>query len=273
MHNELACLAISDLHYGKQTPTFTPDICRKRMDKLADRIIHIVKDIQVGHVIEELVICCLGDVNDGTDIYAGQANYQAIANVEQQARELAEYLAGWTRKLAVAFPRVRWEVVPGNHGRAGRWAHEAANWDMVCYRYLEMLLKPDEGVAVNLPKDGVDPFIRQVDIGGHKVLIYHGHDVRTYSNIPWYGMMLRIARWATTQKLSGMEVAMMGHFHSFGLWDINQIPLFVTGTMVSDDEWALRTFGWQSANKWHLFGVSKKYIPTWHYDLRLGNDG
>lgn len=266
MQTETAVLAISDLHYGKKTTTFDTDIFKERMDALANRLGAIRKHLK-GYEFDKLIIACLGDANDGTDIYAGQPHYQAVTDVEQQASELAEYLSGWTLKLRDIWGPVEWECVPGNHGRAGKWAAEAANWDTVAYRYMGFRLEKDN-IPVNLGEKGQDPFLRKIFVRGHPILLYHGHDIRTFSNIPWYGMMLRISRWMSTQ-LAPISVALMGHFHTYGVWDINRVQVRCVGTAVTDDQWALRTFGWESAPKWHLFGVSDKLPGTWQYDVKL----
>jgi len=38
--------------------------------------------------------------------------------------------------------------------------------------------------------------------------------------------------------------------------DINQAQLMLAGTMVTDDAWALRILGYESACAWWLFGAS-----------------
>ncbi len=61
----------------------------------------------------------------------------------------------------------------------------------------------------------------------------------------------------------------MGHFHSSGIWRINKIRLVLSGTMVTDDDWALRTLGWESAPEWWLFGVSNRRAMTWQFPVEL----
>jgi len=263
MQEETAVLVMSDLHFGKSTSTYNPDVFRQRMGDLQARMAHI-RDLLSDYRFDKLVVVCLGDANDGTDIYATQPHHQAISDVEAQANQLAEFMAGWLRKARDTWGNVEVQAVPGNHGRTGHGAHEAANWDRVAYRYLSLMC-PDIPVIFD---GNSDPFLRKIDIRGHNYLLYHGHDVRTFSSIPWYGMMLRLARWSMSA-LAPIDVFLMGHFHSYGDWQINQSRILATGTMVSDDEWAFRTLGWEGANRWHLFGVSDKRAITWQYGLDL----
>lgn len=261
---ETAVLVMSDLHYGKRTPTFGPDVFARRLDNLAQRLVRI-RELLESYDFDKLLVCILGDANDGTDIYPTQAHYQAITDVQLQAQELAEHLAGFLESQLPIWGRVQVEAVPGNHGRSGRRAAEAASWDLVCYNYLALRLRGR--VAVEYSRD-TDPFLRKIKIRDHDVLLTHGHDILSYANIPWYGMMLRCMRWSTGD-LAPLDLVLMGHFHSLGHWRINRLHLFLTGTMVTDDEWARRRFGWEPAAAWWLFGVSDRFPVTWQFALRL----
>jgi hypothetical protein len=39
--------------------------------------------------------------------------------------------------------------------------------------------------------------------------------------------------------------------------------------MVSDDDWALRKYGWESVNRWWMFGMSERKKLVWQYGLDL----
>lgn len=261
-HVESAILAMTDLHYGKRTGTFGVDGFGDRLGAIGDRLAAIRRAL-AGYTFDELHVFMLGDVNDGTGIYATQPHHQAETNVEEQAEQLSELLVPYFQRLKRDWGRVRIETVPGNHGRAGREAHEAANWDIVAYKYLRNKLTADK-IPVGIGDRGRNKFLRTITVRSHKYLLYHGHDIKSFGNIPWYGMTLRVARWNTT-RLAPFDVVLMGHFHTFGTWQLNNIQLMLNGTMITGDEWALQTLGWESANKWWLFGVSDKRPVTWTF--------
>lgn len=263
---ESAVLVMSDLHYGKQTKSFGTGGFGDRLAAIGDRVATI-RRLMSGYEFDELVVCVLGDVNDGTDIYATQAHHQAESNVEEQAEQLSELLVPFFRRQHEVWGKVRVACVPGNHGRAGRFSHEAASWDTVAYKYLRAKLK-DGGppIPVVMNGKGQNPFLRVEEVRNHRYLLYHGHDIKSFGNIPWYGMQLRVARWNTT-KLAPFDAVLMGHYHSFGTWAFNSIELKMSGTMITDDEWALQTLGWESANKWWLFGVSNSRPVTWEFGI------
>ena len=120
---ESAVLVMTDIHYGRKTSSYNPSVCLERLDRVGAHLAR-VRQLLAEYNITELVIALIGDVNDGTDIYATQPHHQAITNVEHQARELSTYLAHWLEKQSQVWPSIRVEAVPGNHGRAGRFAHD-----------------------------------------------------------------------------------------------------------------------------------------------------
>lgn len=261
---ETAILAISDLHYGKQTESYDTDVFRKRMGELLNKVTRI-KELHSDYDFDELVIFGLGDFNDGSGIYPTQSNYQEITNPEQQADELADFLTQWTKDLLDVWPKVRWELVPGNHGRSGKFIAEAANWDMIAYRYLKKNLK--DIAEVNFNEKG-SPFIRKVEVRGHKHLLYHGHGIRMYQNVPWYGINKRVKDWYTT-KLGPFDVSWMGHFHRTSYEPLNCIKGMLTGTPVTDDEWALEQLGAEAVNEWWMCSSSNSRPITFQFPLEV----
>lgn len=262
---ETAVLVMSDIHYGKATATFNPTVCAQRLGRMGEKVA-LIRDILAGsYNFDRLAVFLLGDVNDGTGIYAGQEHYQAVTNVEAQAWEVAGLLGDWTRRQLDTWGAVDYYAVPGNHGRAGKFAHLAASWDIVAYRYLSAARLP--GMSLTMSDD--NPFLQTVDVRGHRYLLHHGHMIRAYMGIPWYGIARRLMHWATTERLAGFDVATFGHFHQLGDWHINRLRFLSTGTLVTDDDWALEALGAESPPAWWLFGAGDDHPVTWQYALDL----
>jgi len=257
---------MADVHFGKRTATYDPEVCQDRLTRLGDKLAGIQSLLAGTYRIDKLVVCLLGDLNDGGQIFAGQEHYQAITNVEEQAWTCAAMLSDWATRQRGIWRAVEFECVPGNHGRAGKFAHLAASWDIVAYKYLAS--KATRGVTVKMNTEG-DPFIRMIDIRGHRYLLHHGHLVRSYMGVPWYGISRRLMSWATTTSLAGFDVAMFGHFHQLGDWHVNALRFLSTGTIVTGDDWALQALGAESPPAWWLFGVGDDRPVTWQFALDL----
>ena len=265
---ESAVLVMSDLHYGKRTATYNREVAKERLRKLLPRLERIHQLVSAAYEIDELVVAVLGDVNDGTEIYPAQPHYQDLSDPLQQAWEFAEFLAEWFREVQRIWGKVRIEAVAGNHGRTGKRAHEAANWDLACYHYLKLHLNGSGiPIAYGSYENGQDPFLRFMEVRRHRFLLYHGHAIRMYQTIAWYGLTMRMLRWQAA--LGAFSALLCGHFHSFGEMEINGRRVLLTGTLVTDDQWVLQTLGLNASNRWHLFGVGDKRPITWRFDLDL----
>jgi DNA polymerase II small subunit/DNA polymerase delta subunit B len=256
---------MSDMHFGKETTTFNPNVFINRLDrcgKALERIHSLLSDYEFS----ELVFAIPGDANDGTGIYPTQTFHQEINNVEEQAYLLSHILADffvWQKRV---WGNVRVEGVPGNHGRGGKFIHEAANWDMVLYHFLGLRLK-EHSIPVNINDKG-NPFIRKIQLRNHNYLLYHGHGIRMYQQIPWYGISQRILRWHNSS-LAPFETVLMGHFHTCQMVTVNKVSIFLSGTPVTSDDWALQELGAESEPRWWLFGVSDSRPVTWRFALDL----
>lgn len=263
---ETAVVIASDWHYGKKTSSYNLDVAEERLFGFADRIgtIHAIET--GGRSFDRLVVLWLGDTVDGADIYPGHMAYTCEANVEAQAKRGSDVLAAWTRKLADTWKRVEFVPIAGNHGRTGKHMHLAASWDIVTYRYMAEKVKDRR---VKVLADGSDDFVRMHDIRGHRWLLHHGHYVRMWMGIPWYGLSRRLMNWATTESYGGFDVAAFGHFHTLGYWPINRLTLLTTGTPVTDDEWARDVLGAESQPLWWLLGASDDHAITFQYAVEL----
>ncbi|GIW06343.1 MAG: hypothetical protein KatS3mg060_1148 [Dehalococcoidia bacterium] len=260
---ESAVVILSDLHYGKETPTYDPDVFQARLQHLETRLIHIRQALQ-GYVFDELVIAGAGDWVDGSGIFPAQATTQRVANVEQQARDIAAILLPWIQIQQSIWGPARVECVPGNHGRVGdRATHEAASWDLVAYRYLHMLAAP-LGIEVHFNEPPNDIFLRPFEVRGHSFLLYHGHEWgRTIKT-----RQTRVYEWQAHYGRQ-FDVVISGHYHVGEILQGNRTLLIQAGTFVSDDSHAIRRYGSRAEPMTWAFGVSERRPVTWMFPIYL----
>lgn len=263
---ETAILVVSDAHAGKRTSTYNPDILESRIAALSERLFR-VRGLLGEYDFDGLRIMMLGDMVDGACIYPTQAHHQAQTSASDQ---MMHSVGIWRRFMAEqvdVWGDVEVWPVPGNHGRASLASAEIDNWDALLYMMLANA-SPQRS-RVLWPAEDCDPFLRVFRTYGHGYLAYHGNGIPMYQSIPWYGIQTRALRWLSAKCLESWDVATFGHFHSCGYWTFNRLQVFCTGTMASNDEWALERFGWESSAAWWLFGASHKRPVTWQFKMEL----
>jgi len=272
-------LTISDVHIGKKTPHYNLKVCCKVIETVANKLVRISELLKDGYDYDEVILCFLGDILDGSEIFPGQATVQEIPNVLAQATVAAHIFLPLIEAALEVAPKVRCVGVAGNHGRSGKNAAEAANWDIVTYQQLQALATARWGDKVecdfNVPKF-VKQSLRETDlfwlklirIKGHYFLLHHGHRARNVLGIPFYGIKNRALTWRSAFK-ERWSVLLHGHFHSFARMDFNDFSVLLSGTAIRHDTWALENWGVQGINRWWLFGVGERFPITWSFGLDL----
>jgi predicted phosphodiesterase len=261
---ESAVLHLTDLHCGRRTKSFGVGTFKTRLHSVVDHALQIHDILRHGYKFRELVVADTGDNLDGDEIYKTHAYHtdpEAAYSLEQVVVLLDAMKAEIPRLKAVA-PKIRFIGVPGNHGRVSRFTHEANNWDLLFYHMLQREFEDDPVISVEYAKD----FSNTVEVEGHGILLYHGAGIRMYQNMPFYGIRQRVMRW-TGSMPKPFEVVLMGHFHQVLQDSFNGIRVLLSGTMVSDDEWAVENLGMDGERRFQFFGVHKDRPVTWRYEL------
>lgn len=255
VYRETAVLAMSDLHFGRESVKQFD----YRMSLISNRL-SVIKEFLYGYDVEELVICMLGDMVDGSGIYGSQPHEQEISDAREQVDGLSSRLTKWLlQQQNDIWGKIRIECVAGNHGRSNKYSAASENWDVVLYDRLKSSL--DNKIILNY--NGKDPFLRKATVNKwHDMLLYHGHGMQARTTVD-----TRIRRWATSS-FSPFSIVMMGHLHTMEYWRLNSIHFMRTGTMLYHDDYA-KSKGYDSTNEWWIFGCNKKRAVTWRFGLDL----
>ena len=270
MKSESAVLVLSDLHAGKRTESFNLDVLNKRLSAIFQNTSKLLNIIGKAYNIEELRVFFLGDFVDGDSIYPSQQSHlDERANYPlEQAGVLADMLVpGLIDVQSQLDVPVIVDAVRGNHGRAGRFTHESNNWDVAVYDYIQRELRHNGDFEVYVS----DKFAHITEIQGHGALLYHGAGIRSYAQLPLYGITQRILKWKQGMD-NGFSIATFGHFHSFLDYHYFGTDIFLTGTAVSDDDFSLEYIGCDGVNKAWLFGVHPEHGVTWRFPVLMEED-
>ena len=263
---ETQVIVLGDGHAGRITPSYNPDVYKGRMENVFQSMLTITNLHRHMYPINDLVIIGTGDHVQGENPYQGSKVESVAMGARNQIIQLA--LPAWLSFILTArenFKTVTLYGVGGNHGRYDRMAPETSNWDLMLYDQLKYALagKGYDGITI----DTSDDYYQIVRIQGHRFFIFHGDQVRASQGIPLFAQKRRLSDWYIQYR--GFRYAVGGHWHFPLDYPMTaSYELIQTGTLVSDDSWALARIGISSLPAQYTFGVHEKRV-TWRYPLEL----
>ena len=263
----------SDTHPGLITPSYNLDEFHRRMELFTEKIILIHDIIAQTIPIERIVIMDLGDLVSGQGIFANQAWKTQVHVLKQIYAEAAPEFISQNLALLEYAPVVEDHYVPGNHGRTGKEYPDEVNFDNVLSQDIWRRFEFINRVEV-YPEWG---WFKYVDIYGWRFLMMHGHLVRSWLGIPWYGLVTKGMKWQGSMPKGPWQYLVHGHFHVQFTFPWNMIEkgrsrgfrIISNGSLVSDDDFALEQLGMASSPAQVVFGVHPEHGITWRYELDL----
>jgi predicted phosphodiesterase len=263
-------IQVSDLHAGKIVTDengktiYDENVFRTRIDKLCSQILKLLdNNISKGVPITDVVIISTGDQANGEDIYATQAYEQELAPPKQvmlvvdvMSKLINSLLE---RKLKVAFYGVR-----GNHGRTGKDTDPISNWDLMLYMILDywskfVLKNP------NLTIKYAETEHLTFEIRGHRYLARH--IAPEQPDTP--AGRVKFNEWARRHNVEGI---VYGHWHHFGLFDVDGVRVFRGGSTVGGDSLS-ESMAKHSEPIQLVWGVNEARVSTFFYAVDLNEKG
>ena len=257
-------ILLGDHHDGEITPTYNPEVCAARTDKLFHSAMVITELHRHMYSVDNLVIIMVGDMVHGENPRQGARIGTTACGALSQVYELAlPRLNNLICSFKENFKTVKIYGVPGNHGMVSRDAPETSNWDIALYKALARERLP-AGIEVYPPRDG--DFQQIVNINGFDFFCYHGSEIRMSNGVPYFAQTRKVMSWYVT--FDRFPYAVQGHFHKDDYLRISaRTKLFCNGALVSDDPYALRVVGTSTIPTQCTFGVHARHGVTWNYNL------
>lgn len=257
---------LSDWQLGHKTATFNSRVARERVQKMLKATVKIVNLHRNAYPIKTINLFLLGDFIQSERVgYLVDLSELEGTLMEQVYGQAVPLLTSYIAEISKHFEKVNIYCVRGNHGKGERGSSDKTNWDDVIYYTLAIEFRENERVKIKIAKE----FYQFVKISNTKFLLAHGDQVRGGSYaIPLYALLQRMLRWATAMP-GEWDVLCVGHWHNFAFLEQNNQFLIVNGTLVSDDEYVRKTYGWNSSTSQILFSVHPRKGITWLYQLKL----
>jgi hypothetical protein len=219
-----------------------------------------------GWHFEELVLPLNGDFVPGT-IHELERHTDA-PNVVMAVYGTALLVAQTIRALAAAYPRTRVYCTSGNHGRLPdarkvQTKEPTRSWDTVVYLLAREHLRGMRNITWNIP----DSWGVRYDIYKWGFLQMHGHFVKSWMNLPYYGLDRMTRNTTSLEAVRGWtpNYFLCGHFHTGTQIAAPAGELLVNGSLVGANEFVIDGMGKAEPPMQHMFGVHPEHgiTHTW----------
>lgn len=189
------------------------------------------------------VVACNGDFVSGT-IHEVERHSDA-RNVVDAVFRTGMVLASALRDMAAEFESIDVFCTSGNHGRLPdarkmQQKDPTRSWDTAIYLYAMTALSHIPSVRFHIP----DSYSVMYEVEGWRFLQYHGHDIKSWNSIPFYG----ISRY--TRNVNALPIApgpphfyLISHFHSSASLPAPGGRALVNGSLIGGTEYSLNTLG------------------------------
>ena len=260
---ETQVLIIGDGHAGEITPSFNPDVYKKRMNKLFDNTMVITNLHRNMYPLNDLIVIDVGDNVHGESPYQGATIASVSCGAVDQVYDIAlPAIRNLLYSFKQEFKTVRFIGVRGNHGRVSPISPRTSNWDMMLYKTLAKMQLP-KGITIEYSDD----FKALVNIEGFTFFVFHGDQCRATMGVPYFALTKKLMSWSNT---FSFHYAICGHYHKEDYLRVSsKIKLLMNGSLVTDDPYALEVVGTSSIPCQWSFGVHKNYGISWLYNLIL----
>lgn len=249
---------------------YNATIAGQRLRAVVDKHLSIKDRLERGGgwYFEELVLPLNGDYVPGT-IHELERHTDA-PNITMAVYGTGMLLAQVIRDLAAAYPRVRVFGTSGNHGRLPdarkvQTKDPTRSWDTFVYLIAREHLRHMTNIEWHIP----DSWGVRYNIYKWGVLQQHGHFVKSWMSLPYYGLE-RMARNTTSlEAVRGWvpNYFLCGHFHTGTQVAAPAGKLLVNGSIVGANEFVIDGMGKAEPPMQQMFGVHPEHGLTHMWEL------
>lgn len=211
-------------------------VFERRLQRWVLAVVGSICNQQEAYDVRRGVVCMLGDMVEGHDVYNGQA-WHLDKDAAMQALDGATAWAAAIAAVVEATPEITWHVycIPGNHGKPGGRKAGAVpasfSFDYLFYRLLEKDL-----ANYRLAEFVIEPAGRLLFwSAGHVFLCIHGNEVRAWSGFPAYGLDKADAR-LSKELDQAFAYLLLGHWHQAAMMPSGRGARIINGSAVGANQ-------------------------------------
>lgn len=264
--NESLVLMLSDLHIGKSVvdedgySIYNISIALERLKQIAEGVKRVISHAKRSTTIDEIVVCLIGDILDGDNIYKTQAHHlddHIAGQLKAGTRALWDLITDLAEIDGIK--KVRVATVRGNHGRASDSSHEDSNMDNLLYDNLQFAaaLHGDERITVTTKYSA----FHVVEVKGHRLLLRHEAPLTCDTS----AARAKLGGWCDIHKC---DAILSGHYHHTQISTFADRYIMRNGSTVGPDNLSER-MAVTSKPEQIIFGLNSKRLPTFIYPVTL----
>ena len=236
---------------------YDKDVFRERVARIVDAHLMVKRQREAGggYMHDRLVIAAIGDMVSGTihELEKGSDHENVVWAVYDCGLVMAEAV----RRLAAEYPTVEIIGTSGNHGRLPdarkvQQKEPTRSWDTVVYLFAREHLRQLKNLTWYFPNSYSAAF----DVCGWRFLQTHGHDVKSWNSVPWYGLNRLVANINALEAGRGTPVHywLFAHFHNPSSLPHATGESFINGSLIGGTELSLNALGKSDRpTQWMLF--------------------
>jgi hypothetical protein len=238
---EAALLHLTDWQLGKETESYSSDICERRVEEAIWKTVHLSDIQRRDHPVKECHVMLGGDLVENVDTFPLQA-WEVDSTVFEQVFRASALVEKAVITLLENFDKVVvWEV-SGNHGRIGRKGQypRQDNFDRIVGKIARDRLSQQRRLEWHVPNS----WYQIVEVGNYKAMLVHGDQIKSFGgNVPHYGISKKANAWSSGV-VEPFNDLYLGHMHQ-----VIQVTLakggraFMTGSTESGSEYAREFMG------------------------------
>lgn len=276
---EESILVLSDSQIGQWTrPEETGglgdydfDIFRRRAENLRSSVFSITDLHQKSGTLSGLNIFLAGDMLDGEAVFPNQSAHIEDGLIAQLWTAVDTFAPMFESYLDL-YPKIHVFSVNGNHGRSGRSKKEpgfrfSSNWDQVFAMFLRERLRNNKRIEFTIPNS----WFLIADILGWRFLIHHYDVVKSWMNLPYYGLDRYDRNFSRVLQAKGMSYDYMigGHFHNYANVETPVGEWIINGAWPGASYYSLRDLAVASRPSQLFLGVHPDHGLSWRYKVDL----
>jgi len=246
-------------------------IALRRAEEYVDTLLKFTQRTLSNYHFPTLWILAHGDHTTG-EIH-GSVDHSQYRNSFRNSLAIGQMHALMLRDLASHFNDVKILYLSGNHGRRSTkkdYHRPWDNWDYLVAETARAHCLDMKNVEFLIP----DAYQANVDIEGYGFCVSHGDDIRSWNNIPWYGIERKTRRLTALNASQDKKIHYycFGHFHTPATQAVLNGETIINGSWQATTPYAYNSLSVYSEPSQWIHGVHKERGVSWRLNVKLCTD-